>query len=181
MQNRSKNRRIYDKAYRERPDVKERAKANSQRQEVKERIRAYRKLYDQRPVAKKRKATYQKVYQKAHHQQPEVKERDRARDRGYHQRPEAKKKDKAQARAFHLRQKYGLTLESFEAMLIRQDSVCIVCGTSEWGYHGPCVDHDHSTGAVRGILCFWCNAAAGMINDDEGRARKLAGYLRKKT
>jgi hypothetical protein len=45
------------------------------------------------------------------------------------------------------------------------------------GAWGPVVDHDHSSGIVRGILCQPCNLAAGMLRDDPGRANNLAQYL----
>jgi hypothetical protein len=40
------------------------------------------------------------------------------------------------------------------------------------------VDHDHQTGAVRGLLCHGCNTAAGHLSDDPERAVRLAEYLR---
>ena len=39
------------------------------------------------------------------------------------------------------------------------------------------VDHCHKTGAVRGVLCFNCNAALGHVNDSQERLQKLKDYL----
>jgi hypothetical protein len=51
-----------------------------------------------------------------------------------------------------------------------QGGECAICGLVG-------VDHDHATGAVRGILCFRCNAAIGQLDDEPDRARGLAEYL----
>lgn len=80
-------------------------------------------------------------------------------------------------RTYHLRYRYGLTPDSFEAMLRGQGGTCAVCHTTAWGKNGPHVDHDHETGIVRGILCFQCNASAGLLGDNPERALALAKYL----
>jgi len=74
---------------------------------------------------------------------------------------------------------HGLTLEGFNSMLAGQGGVCAVCHGKEWGKKGPCVDHDHVNGFIRGILCLQCNTAAGSLRDDPKIARKLADYLEK--
>ena len=80
-------------------------------------------------------------------------------------------------RASRLANQYGLSIEGFEELLNKQNNRCAVCGTTNWGYHGPAIDHDHGNGRVRGILCNHCNVAAGNLRDDPEKARALAKYL----
>jgi predicted nucleic acid-binding Zn ribbon protein len=71
---------------------------------------------------------------------------------------------------------YGLSGDELAALLA-QHSVCAICGTSAWGSKGPQVDHDHATGAVRGVLCTKCNRGLGLFNDDPSRLSAAAEYL----
>lgn len=72
---------------------------------------------------------------------------------------------------------YGLSIHDFETLLASQGGTCAICKKAEWNNRHPYVDHDHSTGKVRGILCSKCNSALGMIGDNPGIARELANYL----
>lgn len=76
----------------------------------------------------------------------------------------------------------GLTLESFSAMLAGQGGACALCLRG----HVPgdarlslVVDHCHVTGAIRGLLCHWCNRGIGLLRDDPGLLIRAAEYLRK--
>jgi hypothetical protein len=80
------------------------------------------------------------------------------------------------ARARRLRHQYGLSVDEYDAMLARQGGVCAVCGGGP-GARAFCVDHDHDTGAVRGLLCNPCNAGIGQLGDDPARLRAAADYL----
>lgn len=73
--------------------------------------------------------------------------------------------------------KYGLTITEFKVLLDARGGSCGICGTSDWGIKGPQIDHDHETGAVRGILCVNCNNALGRMHDDTARLRAAAAYL----
>lgn len=63
--------------------------------------------------------------------------------------------------------KYGLTRGVWEAIFAAQGFCCAICRGDDPGGQGWSTDHDHETGAVRGILCNRCNAALGMIGDTE--------------
>lgn len=71
------------------------------------------------------------------------------------------------------RRRYGITQEQYDAMLNAQGGRCAVCG----GAARLCIDHEHSTGRVRGILCNNCNVALGRLGDDPGRVKSLLQYL----
>lgn len=71
---------------------------------------------------------------------------------------------------------YGLTKAELD-LLLAQHEQCAICQASEWGRKGPQVDHDHVTGAVRGVLCINCNNGLGRFGDDPARLRAAAEYL----
>lgn len=79
-------------------------------------------------------------------------------------------------RDYSLRKKYGLDSASVNAMLTEQGG-CDICRTDDPGGRGWCVDHDHSTGSVRSILCNSCNTGIGMLKDDPAILRTAADYL----
>ncbi|HET9945169.1 MAG TPA: endonuclease VII domain-containing protein, partial [Actinomycetes bacterium] len=56
---------------------------------------------------------------------------------------------------------YGITEADVAAMLAAQHGVCAICQAADAAH----IDHDHTTGAVRGMLCFRCNAALGQLDD----------------
>ena len=68
-------------------------------------------------------------------------------------------------RAAFLKRQYGITQEHFDSMLFLQHGRCKICGRTaeETGIQQKilCVDHDHTTGRVRGLLCRHCNIKVG--------------------
>lgn len=81
--------------------------------------------------------------------------------------------------------KYGMTQEHYHQMLDAQGGVCRICGAPPpTGGTAPrsrtrlCVDHDHITGKVRGLLCERCNYALGHVGDDCGILESMISYLR---
>lgn len=73
--------------------------------------------------------------------------------------------------------------QEYEEMHLNQNGVCAACGeqetrhTSAGDRYALAVDHCHSTGKVRALLCSRCNTALGRFNDDAALLRKLADYL----
>lgn len=103
-------------------------------------------------------------------------------------RAEQRQRDQAtqpQRRAKQLAQRYGLTLEQYEALWQRQDGRCAVCRRELVEGAGrtraTCVDHDHDTGAVRGLLCQTCNRALGLLGDNLEVVRRALDYLQTRT
>ena len=73
-------------------------------------------------------------------------------------------------RSTQLMIKYGLTPQRYNEMLEAQRGCCAICGVPEAESRGRnpgrlCVDHDHDTGVVRGLLCSPCNARLGKAAD----------------
>lgn len=95
--------------------------------------------------------------------------------RAYHAKHKAERN--AYNKAYRLRTLYGISQEQYDEMVIRQRGLCAICG------HAPtknalAVDHDHDTGAVRGLLCLQCNTALGKLGDNEESMLKVLAYLR---
>lgn len=70
---------------------------------------------------------------------------------------------------------YGLSLEEYEDMLESQDWRCAICGKEP---ERLCVDHDHDTGSVRGLICQSCNKGLGFFRDQPELLELAATYLR---
>lgn len=84
-------------------------------------------------------------------------------------------KNPEKVRAHRLKQ-YGITPGDFERMLAEQGGACAICKdiNRKW-----CVDHDHSSGEVRAILCHGCNTAIGNLGDSSELATAAVNYLLK--
>lgn len=79
-------------------------------------------------------------------------------------------------RKHNLKSKYGLSLDQFDEMVIRQNHKCAICG-SILKEKKRCVDHDHKTGKIRGILCAKCNLSLGFIENKTEFVKKAGDYL----
>lgn len=122
---------------------------------------------------KERRAATDKIWRENN------KERKSAMDKKY-QRENADRL-RIQSRASHLKRKFGITIERYDELLAAQGGVCRICSTDQPG--GPdkaasfAVDHDHNSGAVRGILCFACNTAIGLFKESPEILNNAADYL----
>ena len=90
-----------------------------------------------------------------------------------------------QGRAVVLRAKYGLEPGDYEKLMAAQNNSCAICGVKESVGRGGqltrlCVDHNHETGQVRGLLCAECNKGLGIFKDDFRLVANAATYLIKK-
>lgn len=83
-------------------------------------------------------------------------------------------------RAYKLKTKYGITIDTYNYMMVMQSDRCAICLTDDKGdrYDFWCVDHDHTTGKVRGLLCHPCNTALGKFQDDQLILSAAVEYLR---
>lgn len=78
---------------------------------------------------------------------------------------------------------YGVTPERYQEMVASQNGVCAICEQPETTRNKRgevrqlAVDHDHETGAIRGLLCASCNCALGYMKDDQSRLLAAVRYL----
>lgn len=80
-----------------------------------------------------------------------------------------------QSRNKYIKRTYGITLHQQESMYGQQQGGCAICD-KDLGPE-PLVDHCHTTGAVRGLLCFHCNTALGHVFDDVKILDRMKEYL----
>jgi hypothetical protein len=118
-----------------------------------------------------RRRWYYKNHEKAlkYHQQYRCKNREARREyarRWYRQNREKR-----------LMQRYSLGPGEYEQLFASQGGVCAICG-NEPGKRRLCVDHSHTTGEVRGLLCSRCNAALGMFDEQIKVLKSAIRYLK---
>lgn len=110
-------------------------------------------------------AERQKAYRDAH------KEQKKAYDKAYNETRRVK-------RSLHrLAGIHGTPQEHYDKMLSDQGGACAICGRGPTPGRWLCVDHDHETGIVRGLLCVNCNTMLGQAHDDTLLLDRAIGYL----
>ncbi len=97
-----------------------------------------------------------------------------------------KERNKENRHRWNLANTYGLTPQDYLDMLAAQGDRCAICGLEEPSAHGRTgtkfrlsVDHCHTTGRVRGLLCQKCNRAIGLLGDSVELLHKAIDYLQK--
>ena len=70
---------------------------------------------------------------------------------------------------------YGITLADFNRMVAERSGKCDCCG--DVPKKQLLVDHDHTTGDIRGLLCPACNAGIGLLGDSPDGLRLAVAYL----
>lgn len=142
-----------------------RARFEEKREEVIEKNREYRGRNKEELArkARERRAANPEKYREA--------DRERWERRAYY------------SKRYYLRYNYGITSEEYDAMLEAQGGVCAICKRPETGKHQSgntkslAVDHCHTTGKIRGLLCGDCNRAIGLFEDDVSRLGAAIAYL----
>jgi len=74
--------------------------------------------------------------------------------------------------------RYGLTPAQFASLAQHQHGECAICAAMPKTLH---VDHCHSTGKVRGLLCAWCNTGLGYFRDETETLSQAILYLQRHT
>lgn len=92
-------------------------------------------------------------------------------------------KQRVSHKASWLKRAYGITLEEYNAIHSKQSGVCAICKQAEtrvghWGLKlDLAVDHCHSTGRIRGLLCANCNQAIGLLRHLPENCKTAEQYL----
>ena len=73
--------------------------------------------------------------------------------------------------------KYGICVETPYKLLRQQGGGCAICGEKD--FDALCIDHDHATGRVRGMLCGKCNFGLGFFRDNVLYLQQAIRYLLK--
>lgn len=122
----------------------------------------------------------------------EYRDKSLEQQRTWRSRPENKDRTKAWAKKFResehgknwivedgLKRKYGIDLEKYNSMFISQNGCCYICGTHQSELKKRLhVDHNHSTGEVRALLCHGCNTGLGNLKEDIKVIEKAVSYLK---
>jgi hypothetical protein len=87
-----------------------------------------------------------------------------------------REKYKTTGTKFRLWRLYRLSPEDYNKILLHQKGACAVCGKAP-GRIRLAVDHDHKTGRIRGLLCWPCNHALGVLRDSQELVLQLGDYL----
>ena len=83
---------------------------------------------------------------------------------------------------WRLKYKFNMSLDEYNSLLEAQGHKCAICGQPEMVTRNGipkmmCIDHDHETGKVRGLLCNNCNRGIGLIGESPDWLQKAINYL----
>jgi hypothetical protein len=87
-----------------------------------------------------------------------------------------KEYNKKYQRKYFLKRRYDITLENYSQMVEEQEGKCAICNKP---FDSLCVDHNHLTGEVRGLLCSKCNQGIGLLDENIEIFTKAIDYLKK--
>lgn len=103
---------------------------------------------------------------------PDVVKARRARNhqRHYHER-------KGRIREGFLKRTYGITTAEYEALVTKQNGLCAICNQPPARDLRLAIDHDHTTGKIRALLCNDCNLILGQIENNMDLLPTMFDYL----
>ena len=119
----------------------------------------------------------------------EEKERIRVRRRLSHTKHYQNNKDTIKAKRkstynkVRLKSLYNMSIDDYNLLLEQQNNKCAICGIDRATFKNMklplCVDHDHETNKIRGLLCNKCNSLLGLANDNIEILTEAIKYLNK--
>lgn len=77
------------------------------------------------------------------------------------------------------KRKYGITIEEYDKLLNEQKGCCAICFIKQKDIgRNLSIDHCHTTGKIRGLLCNNCNASIGLFKEDINILESAINYLK---
>jgi len=74
---------------------------------------------------------------------------------------------------------YGISYSEYNEIFLSQNGNCKICGINQSMLKKRLsVDHSHTTGKIRGLLCAKCNSAIGLLSDDAEVISRAAAYIK---
>lgn len=150
---------IYDHAYYEQHKERILTRQRARRIEKSEEISAKKRIYESTPERKSARLMAQRKYEKLH-----------------------KAKITRKKRYYRMLKAHNITAEHFQKIHEKQDGKCLICNLviavddRQW-----CIDHDHVTGDIRGLLCRSCNCGLGNFHDSPKLLRAAIRYLQQRS
>jgi len=93
--------------------------------------------------------------------------------------------NRVQAMKSKMKNKYGITLKDYNTLYINQNGICPICKTKKKHIFSKvdkadklCIDHDHITLEIRGLLCSTCNINLAVVENSDF-VNNAYNYLRK--
>jgi hypothetical protein len=81
-------------------------------------------------------------------------------------------------RVSRLKYTYNITIDEYNSLFLNQNGRCKICGIHQSELTIPlCIDHNHNTGKIRGLLCRKCNTGIGLLGDNKDRLFRAFSYL----
>jgi hypothetical protein len=122
------------------------------------------------PYSKEERSIRNKEYYEKNKEKKLLKEKIR--------REEHPEKVKEQKRRGHLKNTFNITIDDYNKIFADQNGYCAICRLHQSNFTKRlAVDHCHTTGKVRGLLCSKCNTAIGSLNDDIDILENAKQYL----
>lgn len=85
------------------------------------------------------------------------------------------------SRRRYLRYAYKLSMDEYNEIFDKQEGRCAICHKHQSELNTPlCIDHDHETDDVRGLLCSNCNSMLGMADDNQSLLQEAIEYLKQR-
>ena len=80
---------------------------------------------------------------------------------------------------YDLKRSFGMTIDQFGKLWENQQGRCVICQEdfSNEQSRKACVDHNHLTGKIRGLLCWRCNLVLGHVDDAVWLLNRMKNYL----